>query len=261
VTAWAAGTLTLHNEYPWALQVHGEVAQDAGVAAEPASFDAALAPGTSKELAVVATAKQPMDLRELDPLVVQLTATYQPEGFGPIAASSRYFLDVHGVRDGPEIAANGAFDGTGEPWLPWVHEPGFGTVSIAGGAVQVALTEPRYYWSAGVRQFVEGMKAGGRYRLSLRAGGTGGRGTIHFLLKAGEEQKNVQLLMDGRWRSEALIRVGDEVAEHVVEFTTPRGVDLAKAKLSVNLGDLRRARIEDVSLREIVGASPSARTP
>ena len=256
-----SGKLTLFNEHPYALTVRGEFAQHARLQAEPAAFEAQLAPGASRDLAITVTTTRPTDLTELGPLVLELSGTYQPPGFDAITLSSRYALAVHGTHEGPEIVENGSFDAGGEPWLVWVRSPGFGLASAVGGEVRLALVEPRFWWSVGIRQFVEGMRAGGRYRVRLRAANTGGRGLIHFSLKAGEEQVVVPLLMDGRTVREALIRVGETMETHVVEFTTARDIDLTKAKLAFGLGDLREARIDDVSVREILGSPPAESPP
>jgi hypothetical protein len=246
--------ITLANDEAVPLTISGSFAAHEQLVADPAQFAAALDPGDSRDVTVSVKSAEPIDLAELRPLTLNLKATWQPEGRAPITVPASRQIDVHGTHEGPELITNGRFDDTAQPWFTWLHDPDIGTVAFGDGEIRAMLKDPEFPWSAGMGQYVRTLRPGGRYRLSFRAANSGGNGIVHCQVGIDGQEAPLYLTSDGRRTQAREVRVGEDMASYTIEFVLPRDADLSTAKLILLLGDLRDARIDDVSLHEVTGA-------
>jgi hypothetical protein len=252
---FAAGKadLVLTNDRDLPLSIAGRFGAHEQLVAEPADFAVHLDPGESSHLSVAVRAAEATDLLELRPMVLDLAATWQPEGREAITVPSSRRLDVHGTHEGPELVENGRFEDAAQPWFTWVQAPDIGTVAFGDGEMRIGLKDPEFPWSAGMGQYVGALQPNGRYRLSFRASNSGGDGIVQCQVGIDGQTEPLWITVDGERTQGAPVQVGTEPELHTVEFVLPGDVDLSTGKLLFTLGGLREARIDDVSLREIMG--------
>ena len=251
------GTIELVNDRKYELTVAGKFRPNANLKVEPAEINVVLPPGERKTVELAATSNEPIDLAKLTPLTLDLSTSYCPPGRKPVVIPSEFTVDVRGAMEGQELLQNASVDRDGSPWFTWVNDPKPGTVKLGEGTVQVAMKPSTNVWMAGLGQLVEGMRAGARYRLAVRASDKGGAGLIAAKFTVGEEDKAVEVAVDGR-RSEGMaLQVGQEPGVSTAEFVMPQDLTAKQVKLILMIGNLQDAAIESVSLREMVGGKPA----
>lgn len=247
------GELMFINKQPCPLNIEANFAEHIQVRLKPNTFQFELPIDATKKISIRTIALKPIDLLELEPLILKLSATYQLPNKKPVVVQSQHLVDIHGAHEGSEILENGIFDGDGQPWFIWTHTPETGIVSISDGELKVALDQPENWWSAGVGQNIGSLRSGGRYRVTLSANNTGGAGLIHFQIGMEEQNMPVRILINGKLNQNEPLRIDNIMKKYVVEFVVPKDLNLKRARLQFCLGDLRDAHIDDVSIREIVG--------
>jgi hypothetical protein len=261
--AFKAGRATLEfvNDQPYELQITGTFAKDPVLTPDQNELRVVLPPGAKQKLDLTVAAAHPVDLAELSPMKLHFTATYTPAGRSPIAVPATFALDIRGTHEGTELLRNGTMSTDGDPWFTWVGKKEYGTVKAASGTMKVTLRETPNPWDAGFGQEVRGIRPGARYRLTVRAANTGGRGRVLVQLSGGEGDKLIPFIVNGS-QSDAfpwqIAEEGQPASSRSIEFVVPRDAKLgASTKLILLVGDLRDASIDSVSLREIVGAGPA----
>jgi hypothetical protein len=167
-------------------------------------------------------------------------------------------LDIHGTGEGPELITNGRFTDTAEPWFTWVQKPENASIVGTGDELRVDVAEADAPWSVGMGQYVRAMRPGARYRLAFQASNEGGEGQIQAQIGVDGREQALPIVVAGREAQGLPVDVGPEMGTHTVEFLAPRDADLSTAKLLFLLGGFTHARIDNVSLREIVGADAAS---
>ena len=214
------------------------------------AIDVTLAPGGVETVPVRISSKAPIELANLDPLQLKISAAYTSPGRLPIIAEDFHQIVFYSWR-GPERVRNGGFAQGLEGWHVLTRTPESGTVWAESEELRAKFAAGEANWSAVASQPVSGLKAGVHYRFSFRAKGVGRPGFITAFFRDGPSGTAIPIRVNGQVAEYHPIYLTTSLAPHTMDFKIDGGEDIDAAIIVLSFPPAYEVTIDDVSLRPV----------
>lgn len=250
-TRFKEGTTVFRLSNPGSnpLKVSGAFKQHSQLNVAPMEIDLSIAPESTENIPVNISTENPVELSELDPLELEITAVYDAPDRPPISSKSTHRVDFRSMWQGPELIRNGHFSRGLEAWdiAQKTHESGTASVLSEALKVSVARMDPR--WALVVYQPVGTLKPGIDYQLSFKAKNHGGPGIIGARIF--NSTSNVTIRVDGQVKEAHLMTLTESMEPHIMNFRINQETDLKGSMFMFVFSQAKEVTIDNVSLRSI----------
>ena len=245
----AAATLNLSNPESIPLKVRGTFKPHRQLTVSTQDLELIIAPKSTKAIPVEVKAKNPTLLRDLDPLVLNVSAVYKVPGRAPITSVSTHQVDLRYAWQGPELIQNGSFNKGMTGWMTTQRTPASGTFTVESETLKAKVDVEDNLYSLVLVKIINVLKTGVDYQLSFRAKNLKGPNQIRFAIRDGST--NAQLVVDGKTVQRHTFQLTESMSPSILNFRLAKESDIRGGMLLLTFFNKGEVTIDDVSLRVV----------
>jgi hypothetical protein len=243
--------VVLENPLSLPLKVELNFSENKDVAITPLSLDRAIPPKSTEIVQVEVNASKPLNIDDIEPLELEITAVLQEKGRPPLEIKNTHYIHFRGNWEGPQLLKNGRFTRGLQDWTISKATPQTGSAKVISEQLVVEAAQRGDNWNVGVWQDIGPLQANTTYRFSLRARGFDSSNEIAIQF-TGNDDKPINIVIDGKTEDMHLMKISQDMELISFDFKIERQSDSSWAWLNIGCGTPGKLVIDDISLRKAV---------
>jgi calcineurin-like phosphoesterase family protein len=252
-----SGTTEIGLENPTTLPLRLDLkfAENKNVALTPSTLNLTIPPTSSEVAKIAIKSSNPLDIGDIEPLELEITAVVPQEGRSPLELNNTHYIHFRGNWEGPQILKNNRFSRGLQQWRISRAKPETGSAKVISGELVVDAAERGDIWNIGTWQGIGRLQADTAYQFSLKARGLDSPNEIAVQFKD-DDDKPINIVVDGKTLDTHLIKVSEVMSPLGFDFKIESKSKSIKAWLNIGFGSAEKIYIDDVSLRKVLDSSP-----
>ncbi len=250
-----ATEIGLENSTTLPLRLDLKFAENKNVAITPSTLNLTIPPTSSEVAKIAIKSANPLDIGDIEPLELEITAVVQQEGRPPLELNNTHYIHFRGNWEGPQLLKNNRFSRGLQQWRISRAKPETGSAKVISGELIVDTAERGDIWNVGTWQGIGRLRADTAYQFSLKARGVNSPNEIAVQF-TDDDDKPINIVVDGKTLDTHLIKVSEVMSPLAFDFKIESKSNSIKAWLNIGFGSAEKIYIDDVSLRKILDSSP-----
>ncbi|MBA3030296.1 MAG: hypothetical protein FP816_15995 [Desulfobacteraceae bacterium] len=213
------------------------------------NIDLTLPPRSNRKVPLEVIAKKPLLLADLQPLLCEISAVYNPPQGSPMKSEATQALDIHYNWQGPELIQNGSFSSGMENWITRKKTPTSAELKVEQEGVKIRVFQKDMIYAMVLVQQVGELKKDTDYQLVLKAKSLHGPDKIGVSIRDGNDY--TPMLIDGKTEPRHMISLTESMKRHEINFRIAKETDVASGLMVFSFLTENEVVIDSVSLRPV----------
>jgi predicted phosphodiesterase len=249
-----ATEIGLENPTTLPLRLDLKFAENKDVAITPSKLNLTIPPTSSEVAKIAIKSSNPLDIGDIEPLELEITAVLQQEGRPPLELTNTHYIHFRGNWEGPQMLKNNRFSRSLQQWRISRAKPETGSAKVISGELVVDAAERGDIWNIGTWQGIGRLQTDTAYQFSLKARGVDSPNEIAVQF-TDDDDKPINIIVDGNILDTHLIKISEVMSPLAFDFKIESKSNSIKAWLNIGFGSAEKIYIDDVSLRKVVDSS------